>query len=81
MCLGLAGEIVAMLPEHKDLATANVMGAQRTVNIGLIAGEEIKPGDWVLIHAGFAISKMSADEAKASIEFMESLGPGGGDDT
>jgi hydrogenase expression/formation protein HypC len=76
MCLGLAAEIVAILPEHKDLATANVMGAQRTVNIGLLESEQIKPGDWVLIHVGFAISKMTADEAKASIAFMESLGPG-----
>jgi hydrogenase expression/formation protein HypC len=76
MCLGLAGEIVAILPEHKDLATANVMGAQRTVNIGLIEDEKIKPGDWVLIHVGFAIAKMTEDEAKASIAFLESLGPG-----
>jgi hydrogenase expression/formation protein HypC len=52
------------------------MGAQRTVNIGLLESEQIKPGDWVLIHVGFAISKMTADEAKASIAFMESLGPG-----
>jgi len=76
MCLGLAGEILAIFPENKDLATANVMGAERTINIGMIEGEDIKPGDWVLIHVGFAISRMTEDEARASIAFMESLGPG-----
>jgi hydrogenase expression/formation protein HypC len=76
MCLGLASEILAILPENKDLATANVMGAERTINIGMIEGEDIKPGDWVLIHVGFAISRMTEDEARASIAFMESLGTG-----
>jgi hydrogenase expression/formation protein HypC len=42
----------------------------------MIEGEDLKPGDWVLIHVGFAISRMTEDEAKASIAFMESLGPG-----
>jgi hydrogenase expression/formation protein HypC len=77
MCLGLAGKILAIFPENKELAAANVMGAERTINIGLLEGEEIKPGDWVLIHVGFAIARMTPEEAKASIAFMESLGPGG----
>jgi hydrogenase expression/formation protein HypC len=78
MCLGLAGQILAISPDQPDLATANVMGAERTVNIGMLESAEIKPGDWVLIHVGFAISKMSADEARSAIEFLESLGPESG---
>jgi len=44
------------------------------VNVGLVAPEGIGPGDWVLIHVGFAMSKIDEAEAKASIEFLETLG-------
>jgi hydrogenase expression/formation protein HypC len=73
MCLAIPAQIVQLLPES-DLATADVSGVKRNVNIGLLDGEPIQPGDWVLIHVGFAISKVDEQEARASLEFLESMG-------
>ena len=74
MCLGIAGQIVELVPTSNDLARVNVFGVQRLVNVGLVENEELKPGDWVLIHVGFAISKMSENEAKASMAFLQEMG-------
>ena len=68
MCLAIPGQIVQLFP-GSDLATADVSGVKRNINIGLSI-EEVAPGDWVLIHVGFAISKVDEAEAKASLEFL-----------
>ena len=73
MCLAIPGQIVALLPDS-DLATADVSGVKRNVNIGLLESERVQPGDWVLIHVGFALSKVDEQEARASLEFLEGLG-------
>src|SRR5690348_15753663 len=73
MCLAIPGQIVQMLP-HGDLATATVSGVKRNINIGLLGNEGIRPGDWVLIHVGFAISKIDEEEARSSLEFLRTLG-------
>lgn len=62
-----------MLP-GTDLATADVSGVKRNINIGLVEPEGIAAGDWVLIHVGFAISKVDENEARASLEFLRGLG-------
>ncbi|MFR9805927.1 HypC/HybG/HupF family hydrogenase formation chaperone [Pseudonocardia sp. RS010] len=79
MCLGIPGEVVALLAEHPDLAMVSVEGVQRAVNIGLLREEsegplELEPGDWVLIHVGFALSKIDEQEAKASLEWLTGVG-------
>jgi hydrogenase expression/formation protein HypC len=74
MCLGIAGQIIEFLPESRELARANVFGAERVVNVGLVENEGLEPGDWVLIHVGFAIAKMGESEAKASIAFLQGMG-------
>ena len=74
MCLGIAGQIIELVPTSSDLARVNVFGAERVVNVGLVEGEGLKPGDWVLIHVGFAIAKMGEDEAKASMAFLQGMG-------
>ena len=74
MCLGIAGQIIEFLPESRELARANVFGAERLVNIGLVENEGIEIGDWVLIHVGFAIAKMDESEAKASMAFLQAMG-------
>ena len=74
MCLGIAGQIIEFLSESRDLARANVFGAERVVNVGLVENEGLKPGDWVLIHVGFAIAKMDEGEAKASMTFLQGMG-------
>src|SRR5262249_3712267 len=73
MCLAIPGQIVQLLGEN-DLARADVSGVQRTINVGLLEDENLAPGDWVLIHVGFAMSKVNEEEAKASLEFLEELG-------
>jgi hydrogenase expression/formation protein HypC len=74
MCLGIPGEVVEILADTPDLAKVNVAGVRRAINIGLLAGEELNPGDWVLIHVGFALSKIDEDEAAAALEFLEGIG-------
>jgi hydrogenase expression/formation protein HypC len=73
MCLAIPGQIEQFLP-GTDLATVNVSGVRRKINIGLVEQEGIAPGDWVLIHVGFALSKVDEEEARTSLEFLESLG-------
>ena len=62
MCLGIPARLVAGDTGHPDLVMAEVGGVPRTVNIGLL-DERPGPGDWVLVHLGFALSTMTADEA------------------
>jgi hydrogenase expression/formation protein HypC len=74
MCLGIPGEIVEILPAESDLAKVDVSGVRRAINIGLIADEDPQPGDWILIHVGFALSKIDEAEAKAAMDFLEGIG-------
>jgi hydrogenase expression/formation protein HypC len=74
MCLGIPGEVIEILADRPDLARVDVSGVKRAINIGLLAEEAVEPGDWVLIHVGFALSKIDEGEAKAAMEFLESIG-------
>jgi len=74
MCLGIPGEIVELMDDRPDLAKVDVSGVRRAINIGLLEDEKLEPGDWVLIHVGFALSKIDEDEAKAALDFLEGMG-------
>ncbi len=74
MCLGIPGEVIEILADRPDLASVDVSGVRRAINIGLLDGEALEPGDWVLIHVGFAMSKMDEAEAKAALDFLASIG-------
>jgi hydrogenase expression/formation protein HypC len=74
MCLGIPGEIVQILADKPDLAVVDVCGVKRAINIGLLSDDPVGPGDWILIHVGFALSKIDEAEAQASMEFLESIG-------
>jgi hydrogenase expression/formation protein HypC len=74
MCLGIPGEIVELMPHRPDLAKVDVSGVRRAINVGLLEGETLEPGDWILIHVGFALSKIDEDEAKAALDFLEGIG-------
>jgi len=74
MCLGIPGEVIEILADRPDLARVDVSGVKRAINIGLLSEETVEPGDWVLIHVGFALSKIDEEEAKAAMEFLESIG-------
>ncbi|MFB9964214.1 HypC/HybG/HupF family hydrogenase formation chaperone [Sinosporangium siamense] len=62
-----------ILPDRPDLATVDVSGVRRAINIGLLE-DDLEPGDWILIHVGFALSKIDEDEARAALAFLESIG-------
>ena len=74
MCLGIPGQIVELLAEHEHLAKVDVSGVGRTINIGLLEDERLAPGDWVLIHVGFAMSKIDEEEARLALEGLQLLG-------
>ncbi|MFG2085193.1 MULTISPECIES: HypC/HybG/HupF family hydrogenase formation chaperone [unclassified Spirillospora] len=73
MCLAIPGEIVEIMPD-RPLAKVDVTGVRRAVNIGLLDGERLAAGDWILIHVGFAMSKIDEAEAKATLRMLEGIG-------
>lgn len=76
MCLGIPGQIVEIVDADHQIAKAEVSGVRRNVNIGLLALETdpVEIGDWVLIHVGFAMSKIDEDEARQTLAFLRELG-------
>lgn len=76
MCLAIPGQIVEWVDRETNIAKAQVANVCRNVNVGLLAETEdaVQIGDWVLIHVGFAMSKIDEAEAKATREFLEELG-------
>lgn len=74
MCLGIPGAIVELVAGQPDLAMVEVSGVRRAINVGLLEGQPLEPGDWILIHVGFALSKIDQDEARAALEFLEGIG-------
>jgi len=74
MCLGIPGEVVELRRDESDLARVDVAGVRRMVNIGLLAGQPLAVGDWVLIHVGFALSRIDEEEARAAMDFLVSIG-------
>jgi hydrogenase expression/formation protein HypC len=75
MCLAIPGQVVEVSDDSDRLATVDVTGVLRKVNIGLLDGDSpAAPGDWVLIHVGFAISKVDEQEAQATLSLLEQMG-------
>jgi hydrogenase expression/formation protein HypC len=76
MCLGIPGELVEMPADDTDLALVSVAGVRRRVNVGLLIDEDdLRVGDWILIHVGFALAKIDEAEAQAALEMLHGLGP------
>ena len=76
MCLGIPGRIVEWVDTEHHIAKAEVSGVRRNVNAALLADgpDAVDVGDWVLIHVGFAMSKIDEEEAAATRKFLEELG-------
>ena len=74
MCLGVPGQIVEFLDPTHHLARAEISGVRRAINVGLLVPDGLEVGDWVLIHVGFALSKIDEDEARRTLDFLEQLG-------
>ena len=77
MCLAIPGQVREVVDEVNRLATVDVAGVTRKVNIGLLDSDGVAgvgPGDWVLIHVGFALSKVDEEEAEATLRLLRELG-------
>ncbi len=76
MCLAIPGQVLEFVDSANQIAKVDVVGVRRNVNVSLVAAENggIQPGDWVLIHVGFAISRVDEDEARATRELLEQMG-------
>jgi hydrogenase expression/formation protein HypC len=77
VCLAIPGQVVEIVDHAHRLAKVEVAGVRRNVNIGLLDVDVdggVQPGDWVLIHVGFAISRVDEDEARATREMLERMG-------
>ncbi len=76
MCLAIPGQVIDVVDEENRLARVDVAGVRRKVNIGLLDATDggAQPGDWVLIHVGFAMSKVDEEEARATLDLLEGMG-------
>jgi hydrogenase expression/formation protein HypC len=72
MCLAIPGQVVAVVDEDLRLATVEVAGVRRTINVGLF--DDVGIGDWVLVHVGFAISVIDEAEAEATLALLKEMG-------
>jgi hydrogenase expression/formation protein HypC len=72
MCLAIPGQITEVVDEANRLARVDVAGVRRTINVGLL--DEAGPGDWVLVHVGFALSKVDESEAAETLALLREMG-------
>jgi len=74
MCLAIPGKIVEILDEDNRIAKVEVGGVKRNVNIGMLDKDEARVGDYVLIHVGFAMSKVDEAQAKDTLRVLKEIG-------
>ncbi len=74
MCLAIPAKIVELFPDEQDRALVEVVGVRRHIDTRLLGDDPPKTGDWVLIHVGFAMSKISEEEALDQIQTLTLLG-------
>lgn len=74
MCLGVPAEIVAFDEAESGRAKVSLSGVERMISTDLLMDEDVKIGDWVLVHVGFAMSKIDAAEAATTLDQIKKLG-------
>ena len=74
MCLAIPGKIIEIAPDNESSALIDVVGVRRRVDLSLLQDDRAVPGDWVLIHVGFAMSKISEADALDQMRTLEMLG-------
>jgi hydrogenase expression/formation protein HypC len=72
MCLAIPGQIVEIIDAENFIAKVEVGGVRRGVNIGML--DDVKIGDWVLVHVGFAMSKIDEKQAEETLQTLRELG-------
>jgi hydrogenase expression/formation protein HypC len=74
MCLAIPGKIVDLASLHSQVGTVEVAGVRRRVDLGLLRDDMPSVGDWVLIHVGFAMTKISEQDASEQMNLLRMLG-------
>jgi hydrogenase expression/formation protein HypC len=74
MCLGIPGQIIDIVDDANSIAKVDVSGVRRNVSVALVRPDGIEPGDWVLIHVGFAMSKIDEAEAHETMKALRLMG-------
>jgi hydrogenase expression/formation protein HypC len=76
VCLAIPGQVLELVDDERRLARVEVAGVRRMVNVGLLDedGGGVAPGDWVLIHVGFALSRVDEEEAMATLRMLQGMG-------
>ena len=74
MCLAIPGQITELHDDPQHLATIDILGVRRKVNLDLLQDDPPQVGDWVLVHVGFAMSKISAEQADDQLKMLAMLG-------
>ena len=74
MCLAIPGKLIEILSERDNLALVDVVGVRRKIDIGLLAADGAKAGDWVLIHVGFAMCRISEEDAREQMRILNMMG-------
>jgi len=74
MCLAIPGKIVEIVDEENSIAKVEVGGVRRNINIGMLDKEDALVGDYVLIHVGFAMSKVDEKEAEETLRILKEIG-------
>ncbi len=74
MCLAIPGKIIEISSGNHDSAIVDVVGVRRRIDLGLLQDDKPAPGDWVLIHVGFAMSRISEQDAADQMSTLRMLG-------
>jgi len=74
MCLAIPGKIVEIVDADNSVAKVDVGGVRRNINIGMLGKDEARVGDYVLIHVGFAMSKVDEKEAEETLRILKEIG-------
>ncbi len=72
MCLAIPGRIVEIVDEENSIAKVDIAGVKRNINIGML--DKTQVGDYVLIHVGFAMSKIDEHEAEETLRVLKEIG-------
>ena len=76
MCLAIPGQVIEIVDAGNQIAKVDVVGVRRNINVSLLMDDGIgaQPGDWVLIHVGFALSKVDEEEAHHTLSLLQKMG-------
>ena len=74
MCLAIPGKIREIVDEENSIAKVDVGGVRRNVNIGMLDKDDVRLGDYVLIHVGFAMTKVDEHEAEETLRLLKEIG-------